>query len=100
MPGAPYVEPPKQDKTDPFHDPDRRYHALEREVTSALSRAALLQQHYQGLAKDSATELALRLNQGDAGWDGFFAALATPADHHSTRQKGRFHGNPLPVIDW
>ena len=87
MPGAPYVEPPKQDKVDPFHDSERIYHELERQVTPSLSRAALLQQHYQGLAKDSAAELALRLNQGDAGWDSFFAALATPEPTITTQGK-------------
>lgn len=87
MPGAPYVEPPKQDKVDPFHDSERIYHELERQVTPSLSRATLLQQHYQGLAKDSAAELALRLNQGDAGWDSFFAALATPEPTITTQGK-------------
>ncbi len=47
----------------------------------------MLQQHYQGLAKDSASELALRLNQGDAGWDSFFAALATPEPTITTQGK-------------
>ncbi|MBI6596972.1 MULTISPECIES: NFACT RNA binding domain-containing protein [Lacticaseibacillus] len=87
MPGAPYVEPPKQDKINPFDDPDRLYHELERQVTPTLSRAALLQQHYQGLAKDSAAELALRLNQGDAGWDGFFKELEAPAPTITTQGK-------------
>ncbi|MHA3066121.1 NFACT RNA binding domain-containing protein [Lacticaseibacillus saniviri] len=73
MPGATYVNPPAQEQANPFTA----------EVPSDFpddlkERTRFLQQHYQGLAKDSATELATRLNQGASGWHQFFAEIATP----------------------
>ncbi|KRM72641.1 NFACT RNA binding domain-containing protein [Lacticaseibacillus brantae] len=69
MPGATYVNPPAQDKQNPFTAP----------VPDGSVAASDLQQQFQGLAKDSATELANRLaTSGSAGWHAFFAAVDQP----------------------
>jgi len=69
MPGATYVNPPAQDKQNPFTAP----------VPEGALTASDLQQQFQGLAKDSATELATRLaDSGATGWHAFFAALDQP----------------------
>jgi len=69
MPGATYVNPPAQDKLNPFTAP----------VPATDSGVSDLQQQFQGLAKDSATELVARLQaDGAAGWHGFFAAMDHP----------------------
>ena len=98
LPGADYVEPPKQDKVDPFTDDTRGYQELMK--TTDVPLAKLLQRHYQGLASDSAIELAARLTTGDAdrAWDQFIAAInaATPAI--TTGDKVYFSATPYQCL--
>ncbi|WP_203623296.1 NFACT family protein [Lacticaseibacillus sp. 866-1] len=94
LPGAPYVPAPAQDKIDPFTDDTRGYRELMK--TTDVPLAQLLQRHYQGLAGDSAKELAARLSAGDAdaAWDDFFAALDHPTATIATGAKVSFSALP------
>lgn len=94
MPGATYIAPPQQDKVDPFTDTSRGYRELMK--TSDVPLPQLLQRHYQGLAQDTAKELAARLTQedADAAWDAFFTALKTPTPTITTNAKVAF--SPVP----
>ncbi|WP_338208456.1 NFACT RNA binding domain-containing protein [Lactiplantibacillus paraxiangfangensis] len=67
LPGATYIEPPKQDKLDPFK-PNTDYLDLVKQYPNEDVLAKQLQQHYQGLGRDSAQQLAADLHQpGDLG---------------------------------
>ncbi|WP_125703356.1 NFACT RNA binding domain-containing protein [Lacticaseibacillus daqingensis] len=98
MPGATYVEPPRQDKVDPFTDTSRGYRELMK--TSDLPLAKLLQRHYQGLALDSAQELAARLQSGDpdAAWADFLAGFDAPTPTITTGAKVTFAAQPYTTI--
>ncbi|MFD1428761.1 NFACT RNA binding domain-containing protein [Lacticaseibacillus mingshuiensis] len=98
MPGAQYVDPPKQDVVDPFKDDSRGYRQLMK--TSDLSLEKLLQRHYQGLGRDSAQELATRLQNGDAdaAWDGFFEALRQPAATIAAGKQLQFSAIPYETL--
>ncbi|WP_225047231.1 NFACT RNA binding domain-containing protein [Lacticaseibacillus kribbianus] len=98
MPGAQYVAPPVQDKVDPFQDPSRGYRELMK--TTELPLAKLLQRHYQGLAVDSAQELAARLQVGDAdaAWDAFLAAFDQPTPTITTGAKVAFTATPYQTL--
>lgn len=80
LPGATYIEPPKQDKLDPF-EPNTDYLALVKQYPSADVLAKQLQQHYQGFGRDSAQQLAADLHQtGDltAHYQAFLAQFDQP----------------------
>ncbi|BDZ30891.1 NFACT RNA binding domain-containing protein [Lactiplantibacillus sp. WILCCON 0030] len=62
LPGATYIEPPKQDKLDPF-TANQDYQALVQQFPNQTVLAQQLQQHYQGLGRDSASQLAADLHQ-------------------------------------
>jgi len=62
LPGATYIEPPKQDKVDPFIA-NTDYVDLVAQYPNEDVLAKQLQQHYQGLGRDSALQLALALHQ-------------------------------------
>ena len=98
LPGADYVQPPKQDKIDPFTDTSAGYRELMK--TTDVPLAKLLQRHYQGLAADSATELAARLQGGDpdAAWQAFLAAIATPTPTITTGDKVYFSATPYQTL--
>ncbi|MBB1078654.1 NFACT family protein [Limosilactobacillus sp. STM2_1] len=64
LPGATFVMPPKQDKVNPYL-PNQVYSDLVRQAEDLQDLARTLQQHYQGLGKDSAQELAQELLQSD-----------------------------------
>ncbi|WP_461223956.1 NFACT RNA binding domain-containing protein [Lacticaseibacillus suihuaensis] len=93
MPGAQYVAPPRQDRVDPFQDVSRGYRELMK--TADLPLAKLLQRHYQGLAGDSAAELAERLTHPatgdvDAAWHDFFAGFDNPTPTITTGERVNF----------
>ncbi|WP_461214480.1 NFACT RNA binding domain-containing protein [Lacticaseibacillus sp. GG6-2] len=99
LPGADYVEPPKQDKVDPFTDDSQGYRELMK--TTDVPLAKLLQRHYQGLAADSAKELAARLQAGDPddAWQNFLAAIAHPTPTITTGAKVYFSATPYQTLD-
>ncbi|MFD1392000.1 NFACT family protein [Lacticaseibacillus jixianensis] len=94
LPGATYVPAPAQDKVDPFTDDTRGYRELMK--TPDVPLAQLLQRHYQGLAGDSAKELAARLaaSDPDEAWDDFFAQLDHPRPTITTGAKVSFSALP------
>ncbi|RRK10885.1 fibronectin/fibrinogen-binding protein [Lactiplantibacillus garii] len=99
LPGATYIEPPKQDKLDPF-TPNTDYLELVKQYPSEDVLAKQLQQHYQGLGRDSAQQLAADLHQpGDltkhyqaflAQFDAPTATLLTLPNHKTMFAAGRF----------
>lgn len=62
LPGATYIEPPKQEKVDPF-SANEDYRELVQQYPTQAVLAQQLQQHYQGLGRDSANQLAADLHQ-------------------------------------
>ncbi|MGM0166666.1 fibronectin/fibrinogen-binding protein [Enterococcus sp. AZ135] len=74
LPGSDYIEPPKQEQLNPFH-------VSKEQVFTILSTAEILdgrylQQHFQGLGRDTGDELAFRFsarpNEKMAVWDTFW----------------------------
>lgn len=110
LPGATYIEPPKQDKLDPFI-PNRDYVDLVQQYPSEDVLAPQLQQHYQGLGRDSAQQLAADLHQpGDLAthyqafldqFDQPVATLLTLPNHKTMFAAGRFDhfGDPTRTFD-
>lgn len=92
MPGADYVEPPHQDKLDPFTAQSSDWVPLVEQADNAADLAKLLQGRFQGLARDSAVELATRMTSGlpGAAWSGFFDALDHPTATITTDKKEYF----------
>ncbi|MGX7124283.1 fibronectin-binding protein EfbA [Enterococcus viikkiensis] len=77
LPGSEYIEPPKQTQLNPFH-------VTKEQVFTLLSTAEeldgrYLQQTFQGLGRDTANELALRLaekpNEKMAVWSDFWQSI-------------------------
>jgi len=62
LPGATYIEPPKQEKKNPFVS-NQDYRDLVQQYPTDTVLAQQLQQHYQGLGRDSAIQLAADLHQ-------------------------------------
>ncbi|ALO04204.1 NFACT RNA binding domain-containing protein [Lactiplantibacillus paraplantarum] len=99
LPGATYIEPPKQDKQDPF-TPNTDYQTLVQDYPNEDVLAKQLQQHYQGLGRDSAQQLAADLHQpGDlnqhyqdflAQFDHPQATLITLPNHKTMFAAGPF----------
>lgn len=84
LPGATFVMPPKQDKVNPYL-PNQIYTDLIRQGLDEKELASQLQQHYQGLGRQSAQELARELQ----------ASGDLPTTYHTFLK--RFE-NPDPVI--
>ncbi|KRN33997.1 NFACT RNA binding domain-containing protein [Lactobacillus selangorensis] len=97
MPGADYVEPPRQNDQNPFVMP------FETDLLQADQLAHALQQTYQGFGRDTAQELAYRLeNSADVlgAWQEFFAALDTPQPTITTfKGKSQFSAIPYRSED-
>lgn len=99
LPGATYIEPPKQTKLDPF-TANNDYQALVKQFPNEDVLAKQLQQHYQGLGRDSAQQLAAELHQpGDLSshYQAFLAqfdqpqpTLITLANHKTMFAAGPF----------
>ncbi|MBD5806700.1 NFACT RNA binding domain-containing protein [Limosilactobacillus walteri] len=84
LPGATFVMPPQQGKINPYL-PNQVYSDLVKQTADLQTLARNLQQHYQGLGKESAQELAQELLQSD--------------NLPTTYQKFLDHfNNPTPVI--
>ncbi|MEG0254575.1 NFACT RNA binding domain-containing protein [Vagococcus sp.] len=77
LPGTDYIYPPTQDKLNPFNVSDERLFELMN--TADQIDTALIQSTFQGFGKDTANELAWRLNQNKNSklttWNHFFKEL-------------------------
>ncbi|MDA5387031.1 NFACT RNA binding domain-containing protein [Loigolactobacillus backii] len=78
MPGATYIEPPKQDNVNPFKFDAGDYLKGLPQTADVFKLAKKLQQDFQGLGFDSSVELATRLAQQSnplTTWQDFFTAI-------------------------
>lgn len=79
LPGSVYISPPEQTKHNPFTI--KKEKVFELLSTTETLTAQYLQQHFQGLGKDTAEELCFRLNKQPNEkmivWDTFFSLLKT-----------------------
>lgn len=102
LPGAQYINPPKQDLDDPFNGPRADLAATIREFPNREVLAGTLQHQYQGLGKDTAAALAVALHEpGDAAqhFSSFFAGFDTPQPTLNITPKGKtsFTAFPYPI---
>ncbi len=93
LPGAEYIAPPKQDTLNPFTASDTQI--FEKLSTLPELNGKALQQQFQGLGKDTADELAARLNEKPNEklpvWQAFFNELQAPVPTYiQTEQKEFF----------
>lgn len=92
LPGAEYIAPPKQTTLNPFTASDTQ--VFEKLSTLAELTGKALQQQFQGLGKDTADELADRLNQKPNEklpvWHDFFKELQQPTPTYVKAQKEFF----------
>lgn len=100
MPGATYVEPPHQDKLNPFTATTADWVPLFEQAEDIPDLARQIQAHFQGFARDSAVELATRMYSGlpGAAWDGYFAALNAPTTTITTAKKSSFTATPYVTL--
>lgn len=74
LPGSQYIEPPKQAQLDPFHA--EKEYVFKILSTAETLDGKYLQQHFQGLGRDTAAELAFRLlespNEKMTVWTNFW----------------------------
>lgn len=93
LPGLEYVNPPAQDLLNPFTT--EKPVVFEKLSQLPEMTGKVLQQTFQGLGRDTANELAARLNgrpnEKMRVWEEFFASLTTqPTPTHYTGQKEFF----------
>ncbi len=101
LPGAEYIAPPKQDTLNPFTASDTQI--FEKLSTLPELNGKALQQRFQGLGKDTADELAARLNEKPNEklpvWQAFFNELQAPVPTYiQTEQKEFFTPIPYPSL--
>ncbi|AVK63025.1 hypothetical protein C5Z26_02300 [Lactobacillus sp. CBA3606] len=102
LPGATYIEPPKQDKVNPFIA-NQDFLELVKQYPNQEVLAQQLQQHYQGLGRDSSLQLAADLHQtGDvsAHYQAFLAQFDQPKATLLTlaNRKTMFAAGPYPFF--
>ncbi|WP_341778269.1 NFACT RNA binding domain-containing protein [Levilactobacillus sp. HBUAS70063] len=102
LPGAQYINPPKQDLSDPFAGPRPDLAQTLRDFPNREVLAQTLQHQYQGLGKDTAAALASVLHEpGDAvtHFQDFFAGFDRPAPTLTISPKGKtsFTAFPYPT---
>lgn len=100
LPGVEYIDPPKQEQQNPFF-------ASKEKVFELLSKASelngkYLQSQFQGLGKDTADELAFRLNERPNEkmlvWQSFWTALETDVAPTLTITSKKEFFTPLPFV--
>jgi predicted ribosome quality control (RQC) complex YloA/Tae2 family protein len=81
LPGVTYLEPPHQEQLNPFHASKEKVFALLSQAEELNGK--YLQAHFQGLGKDTADELAFRLNERHNEkmqvWENFWTEILTKA---------------------
>ena len=99
LPGAPFVMPPKQDRTNPYL-PNQKYSDLTlQHPDDQLALAKALQQTYQGLAGDTAKEFAGELLAADnlpTAYEGFLNHFNQPDPVTYTDSQGKVKFAPFP----
>lgn len=97
LPGVEYIEPPKQNRPSPFTITNEALFAILSEAKEL--NAKYLQQHFQGLGQDTATELAERLNQNAneklRTWHQFFDELKTHLQPTLIESAGKEYFMPI-----
>lgn len=103
LPGTEYIQPPQNDQQiNPFSDNAQQlFHLLSKETTLT---ASYLQENFQGLGKDTATEIAYRLNTEPQEklklWRELFSKEFTVAPTWTvTENKEFFSPFPLDYLD-
>ncbi|MGX7243237.1 fibronectin-binding protein EfbA [Enterococcus quebecensis] len=100
LPGVEYIDPPKQDQQNPFL-------ASKEKVFEILSKTSelngkYLQSHFQGLGKDTADELAFRLNERPNEkmlvWQTFWSTLESQTIPTLTLSEKKEYFTPLPFV--
>ncbi|WP_207694921.1 fibronectin/fibrinogen-binding protein [Enterococcus sp. DIV0212c] len=100
LPGVEYIDPPKQEQQNPFL-------ASKEKVFELLSKTSeingkYLQSQFQGLGKDTADELAFRLNEQPNEkmpvWQTFWASLETQTSPTLTTTEKKEFFTPLPFV--
>lgn len=102
LPGAQYINPPKQDLTDPFTGPRADLADTLRDFPNQEVLAQTLQHQYQGLGKDTVAALATALHQPgdvDQHFREFFATFDAPQPTLTISPKGKtsFTAFPYPA---
>ncbi|OTN76458.1 hypothetical protein A5886_001535 [Enterococcus sp. 8G7_MSG3316] len=98
LPGAEYIAPPKQSTLNPF----TAAHTKVFEILSTVDQwhAKALQQHFQGLGKDTADELVLRIttNPNDKlrQWTDFFDEIRHQPQPSYIESNGKEFFTPIP----
>ena len=100
LPGAPFVMPPKQDRTDPYL-PNQKYSDLVKQYgDDAKQLAHELQKAYQGLSTDTAKEMAAELinaNNLPTAYEGFLNKFNHPDPVIYTDAQGKTKFLPFPL---
>lgn len=92
LPGGTYIEPPKQTQINPFEiKKEQLFHLFS---TAETLNGRYLQQHLQGLGRDTADELAYRLTANPKNymqvWQDFLAELSEKKAVLTTTEKKEF----------
>ncbi|AOF48820.1 NFACT family protein [Tetragenococcus halophilus] len=97
LPGATYIAPPKQEVLNPFTADDTQI--FDRLSTLEEVTGKALQTQFQGLGRDTADELAFRLNEKPnekiAVWSDFFTALTQHTQPTYTKTEKREFFTPI-----
>lgn len=97
LPGAAYLEPPQQNQANPFKTTDEK--VFELLATAENLTGAYLQQNFQGLGKDTANEIAYRIQQNPQEklptWKKFWHQITTNPHPVLTRHAGKEYFTPL-----
>ncbi|MFK4565574.1 fibronectin-binding protein EfbA [Enterococcus sp. UD-01] len=97
LPGVTYLEPPHQEQLNPFHAGKEKVFALLSQADDLNGK--YLQAHFQGLGKDTADELAFRLNERQNEkmqvWDAFWTEIHTKAVPTLTETAKKDYFTPL-----
>ncbi|WP_086313285.1 fibronectin/fibrinogen-binding protein [Enterococcus sp. 7F3_DIV0205] len=98
LPGMEYIDPPKQDQPNPFLvSKEKVFEILS--MTSEIN-GKYLQSQFQGLGRDTADELALRLNERPNEkmlvWQSFWSSLTSDISPTLTFTEKKEYFTPLP----
>lgn len=100
LPGVEYIDPPKQNQQNPFSASKEKVFEL-LSTTSELN-GKYLQNKFQGLGKDTADELAFRLNEHSNEkmlvWQSFWSSLKSELAPTLTVTDKKEYFTPLPYL--
>ncbi|HCM90238.1 MULTISPECIES: NFACT RNA binding domain-containing protein [Vagococcus] len=100
LPGADYISPPKQEKINPFEIPYNQLFELMN--TADNIDASFIQNNFQGFGKDTASELAYRINLDLKNkfniWQAFFSELSEQTNPCLYQLEGKEFFTPIPFL--